>query len=276
MNNNSISTKPQNKNQLRQIPRITGLSSFKAEESTHEYGRHSHAEYAIGVIEAGVSGNEVKGTTYYHPAGSLVLMNPDTVHTGYAVDNNPISYRMFYLDAALYQNLLPDKSHLPYFSDVVVYHPDWGKQLSRLHSQLNSNLDHLCQETALVETFAKLAHHFGRTAPIKNGREPEAIQQIKAYLHAHYQNNISIDELAELTHLNRAYMIRSFRKSVGMPPYTYLLQIRIEEAKKQLSAGHSIADVAQMVGFVDQSHFTRRFKNIVGTTPYQFVRGQNL
>ena len=267
--------KPENKSQLLQLPQIAGLSSFQAYESTHEYGRHSHEEYAIGVIEAGVSGNEVKGTTHYHPAGSLVLMNPDTVHTGYAVDNNPITYRMFYLDETLYRDLLPDNSHLPYFSDVVIYHPDWAKQLISLHRQLNGNFDHLCQETALLETFANLAHHFGRAAPIKNGREPEAIQQIKAYLHAHYQNNVSIDELAELTHLNRAYMIRSFRKSVGMPPHTYLLQIRVEQAKKRLLAGHAIADVAQMVGFVDQSHFTRRFKHIVGTTPYQYVRGQN-
>ncbi len=275
MKNISITTKPQNKSQLRQIPQIAGLSSFQAEGSTHEYGRHSHAEYAIGVIEAGVSGNEVKGTTHYHPAGSLVLMNPDTVHTGYAVNNNPISYRMLYLDETLYRHLLADKAKLPYFSDVVVYDPVWAKQLIQLHTQLSNTTDALQQETALLETFAALAQQYGKTALPPNGHEPEAIRKIKAYLHTHYQDNVSIDELAELTHLNRAYMMRSFRKSMGMPPYTYLLQIRIEEAKRQLAAGRSIADVAQMVGFVDQSHFTRRFKTIVGTTPYQFVRGQN-
>ncbi|WP_319423046.1 helix-turn-helix transcriptional regulator [Pleurocapsa sp. FMAR1] len=58
-------------------------------------------------------------------------------------------------------------------------------------------------------------------------------------------------------------MIRVFRQAVGMPPYTYLNQIRMRKAKQFLSQGMSIADTAIAVGMSDQSHFKRMF----GITP---------
>ena len=52
-----------------------------------------------------------------------------------------------------------------------------------------------------------------------------------------------------------------------MPPHTYLTQIRINYAKRLLRAGVPLAEVAILVGFADQSHFTKHFKRIVGVPP---------
>lgn len=54
--------------------------------------------------------------------------------------------------------------------------------------------------------------------------------------------------------------MRTFRRSIGLSPYAYLTQIRVEAAKKLLNEGASIADVASDIGFTDQSHLTRHFK----------------
>jgi AraC-like DNA-binding protein len=56
----------------------------------------------------------------------------------------------------------------------------------------------------------------------------------KEFLNAHYMQNISIDDLARITQLSRAYLMRSFRHCVGMPPYAYLIQLRIKKAKQLL------------------------------------------
>ena len=74
----------------------------------------------------------------------------------------------------------------------------------------------------------------------------------------------------KITNLNRSYLIRVFRNAVGMPPYTYLNQIRVEKAKRLLRQGMSIADAAITVGMSDQSHLTRHFKKIVGITPGRY------
>lgn len=65
--------------------------------------------------------------------------------------------------------------------------------------------------------------------------------------------------------------MRTFRRSIGLSPYAYLTQIRVEAAKKLLNEGASIADVASDIGFTDQSHLTRHFKRITGVTPGQYL-----
>lgn len=90
---------------------------------------------------------------------------------------------------------------------------------------------------------------------------------MKEYLHDNFSSNVSLEQLAEITRLDRSYLIRVFRQAVGMPPYTYLNQIRVEKAKQFLRQGMAVADVAIAVGMSDQSHLTRHFKRISGITP---------
>ncbi|MEW6734220.1 MAG: helix-turn-helix domain-containing protein, partial [Acidobacteriota bacterium] len=74
--------------------------------------------------------------------------------------------------------------------------------------------------------------------------------------------------------LNCCYLIRAFRNEVGIPPYVYLTQVRIEKAKKLLAKGAPIAEVAVAVGFADQSHLNRFFKRIIGITPGRYAQCQ--
>jgi AraC-like DNA-binding protein len=57
-----------------------------------------------------------------------------------------------------------------------------------------------------------------------------------------------------------------------MPPHAYLESIRIRQAQKLLSKGTPLAQVAYEVGFASQSHFTQRFKQIIGVTPGEYAK----
>jgi AraC-like DNA-binding protein len=83
--------------------------------------------------------------------------------------------------------------------------------------------------------------------------------------------NPSLEQLSALAGLSQYHLVRVFRQETGLPPHTYLTQTRIERAKEQLQAGEPIAAVAATTGFADQSHFTKRFKRIVGVTPGQYI-----
>jgi AraC family transcriptional regulator len=72
--------------------------------------------------------------------------------------------------------------------------------------------------------------------------------------------------------MSRYYFARLFKQSTGLSVHQYLIQCRIERAKQLLKQKKiAIANIATQVGFVDQSHFTRYFKRIVGVTPKGFL-----
>jgi transcriptional regulator GlxA family with amidase domain len=64
--------------------------------------------------------------------------------------------------------------------------------------------------------------------------------------------------------------VRVFQQATGMTPHTYVLDVRIKRARQLLHQGQAIAQVAQATGFVDQSHFHKQFKRILGVTPGQY------
>lgn len=99
---------------------------------------------------------------------------------------------------------------------------------------------------------------------------------MRDYLDEHFGEDVSLDDLSQLVDLDRAYLIRHFRASVGIPPYSYLLQKRIEKAKTLLRSGESPAQVALLVGFSDQSHLNLHFKKVMNVTPGQYARSHYL
>jgi AraC-like DNA-binding protein len=253
---------------------ISGVECLRATALRHHYGRHYHDAYAIGVIDSGVGGNRCRGADHYTPAGSIVTMNPGEAHTGYAAGDRPLSYRMLYISAGAMRTVLPEGAPLPCFPTPCLEDRFWATRIGRLHRCLEVAADAMSQQTHFLEIIGSLCDRSGGGLhQARKGEEPSAVGQIKAYLHAHYTEPVGIDDLACLTGLNRAYLIRSFTRSVGMPPYTYLTQIRVERAKARLAAGGAPADTALAVGFADQSHLNRHFKKITGTTPRLYRLG---
>ena len=91
------------------------------------------------------------------------------------------------------------------------------------------------------------------------------------YISNHLYQEISLSEIAQFIGLTPKYLSTLFNKEVGITLSEYIQNKRIEESKHLLSSStHSILDIATWIGFHDQSHFTRIFKKITGTTPKKF------
>jgi AraC-like DNA-binding protein len=87
------------------------------------------------------------------------------------------------------------------------------------------------------------------------------------------QGCVPLSELANETGLSRFQALRAFKRRFGLAPHAYQLRVRLGIAQKSLREGIPPAHVAAELGFVDQSHFTRHFKQLVGVTPARYVRG---
>lgn len=104
------------------------------------------------------------------------------------------------------------------------------------------------------------------------GTEHKAVKQVREYIESFFTRNISLKELSELTNLSSFYLSRLFKQELGLSIHSYLLQVRVNQAKKILSGGYSASYAATQTGFVDNSHLTRHFKRLVGVTPRQYIR----
>ena len=91
------------------------------------------------------------------------------------------------------------------------------------------------------------------------------------FLEAHLGRSITLDGLASVGGLRRRHTIELFQQTYGVPPHRYLIVARIEAVKTLLRSGVTPAHAASACGFADQSHMSRHFRSIVGTTPARYA-----
>ncbi|MEX3623238.1 AraC family transcriptional regulator [Viridibacillus arvi] len=102
-------------------------------------------------------------------------------------------------------------------------------------------------------------------------------QQAKSitYIHDHYNENISVHDLAALEHYNRSYYSEWFLKETGQLPTVYIQDVRMKKAKELLRDTElPILHIAIQVGLEHQSSFTRLFQKHEGVTPSQYRKNQ--
>jgi AraC-like DNA-binding protein len=125
----------------------------------------------------------------------------------------------------------------------------------------------------MLSVFGQIAQHYLQV-PLKNlGQKPEhqKVARAKEFLIENHRRATSLAELENIVEFSPCHLLRTFRRTVGLTPHDFLTQIRVERAKRLLRLGNTISDIAVDTGFVDQAHFTRRFKAIVGVTPGQYL-----
>lgn len=95
--------------------------------------------------------------------------------------------------------------------------------------------------------------------------------KVVAHIHENYSQNIEVKQMARLANISLSQFERRFTRVLGVPPYEYLLRVRVTAARNLLeSTTYTISHIACEVGFYDHSHFTRIFKRIVGVSPGQY------
>ena len=106
---------------------------------------------------------------------------------------------------------------------------------------------------------------------IENINNFHIIKKSIQYINDNVSTNISLDSVAEYIYLSPSYFSRLFKKEMGINFIDYLNKVRIEESKKYLTdLKISLSDIANTVGFTDQSYYTKVFKKIEGISPGQY------
>ncbi|MEI9991855.1 MAG: AraC family transcriptional regulator [Rhizomicrobium sp.] len=183
------------------------------------------------------------------------------------------------IETAMLDEMIDDEK--PRGRVALCYRHDLGDGAiaGRLH-ELQAELDHpglmgrLYVESLCCEIAVRTARAQAGAPPAavaRGGLTPKRLRLVKDYIEANLVNEITLSDLAGIAGVSYAHFCRAFHASMGMASHQYILRRRIELAKDLLATSKlPIAEIAPTVGFGDQSHLTKHFRRIVGTTPRQF------
>lgn len=256
------------------VNRLDNLEVLKALFYQHSFGRHYHEGYAIGIILEGSETYLCNKKLNVAPRGSIVVVNPGDVHNGHASDTDQgWGYFMIYPHLSLIQKALIqmdlNKEILPVFSKAVFCDNQFAKQLVRFMLSFETMDSKLALEThflKMLHILIKKHAQFSIPEP-KVYKDSARVKKVTEIIHAGYDQNLSLEGLANQVNINPYALLRLFKKQTGISPYLLQTGLRINKAKSCLKSGVSFADTAISCGFTDQSHMIKQFKRWIGVTP---------
>ena len=227
-----------------------------------DYTKHFHRDLGIALIENGsltITFKEQPVTLDNH---SIAIFNPEEIHRSNAIDAE--GYYVLFLNYDWCQEIKKDFL----FSQNIINNQALYNRLKELFYQiLKGNI-----EANQTKLYAYIKELFSRYATLNRKREKDLTVQIKEYVSSHNEEALSVADVAKYIGYDNAYLIRFFKREVGMTLQQYILNEKVNCAKDFLRYSHfrNLSDVAVHSGFFDQSHLNRNFKGLFGTTPKKY------
>jgi AraC-like DNA-binding protein len=267
-----------NRVHYRHVAEMPGLVLGAAQFSTFSFDRHFHLDYHIGLVTQGVQRQRCRGKTVLIGPGCVSLMPPGEIHDGAIDSASGYTLRTFRLSSELLGSVaeeLSDTQREPALPGALLEDPELAMQLVRLFDAMRAagDADSLAVQSEWLRLMNLLLTRSRAIVPLEKSGALSAARwaRVRDYCYAHLSEKITLDALAALCDLGRFQFLRQFKETVGMTPYAWLLRLRLEQACALLSRSpQTVAEVAQGVGFYDQSHFNRAFRQAFGVAPSNY------
>lgn len=102
-----------------------------------------------------------------------------------------------------------------------------------------------------------------------------ALDRTRSYIHNHYNENLTIEQLARMTEVSPKYFVDLFKKTYGKSAMDYVTEVRVNQAKKLMVRSDArLRDIAHQVGYNDEFYFSRKFKKEVGMSPSTYMKNR--
>ena len=238
---------------------ITDLRAYR-------YGPHFHDAWSIGAIDYGACAFTVRDAPHLAQAGDLVVIAPGDVHTG-GTSETPLGYRMLYVEPSWLDDharaLLGAAAAFdgPVIRDPALCAYGWRRWRRKTWTKRPGRAHLAAQPRCCAGTRAPP----GRWRPRMRCSRPAA--------RAHGAGSAcapDLEALARAQARHRTTLVKQFARRYGLPPQAWLRNWRVARAREPLRGGLPLADAAHAVGFADQAHMTRVFKQVYGSTPGVF------
>jgi AraC-like DNA-binding protein len=258
---------------------LAGVETLHAHFVRHRYARHAHECAVIGLVESGVQSYFYLGAHHRTGPGGIFFVNPEEPHTGEPGDANGYVYRALYATSEFISPLFDTgRRRCMNFVNPVIYNPAASANLRQAHSAVERGEPRITCETLLLVALTLLMRlNAGRgPAPDRPKRARYAVRRVRERIDDDPAQEPSLVMLAAMVHMSPYHLAHVFSRETGLPIHIYAEVARIRTAKQLLKRGHAIADVSTQLGYADQSHFTRRYKQFEGVTPGRYQKSARM
>lgn len=255
--------------------------------STAKYGGdwhstlHTHAYTEIFYVVGGSGKFNIEGKLLPVTTDDMVIVNPNVEHTEVSYNQRPLEYIVLGVEGLEY-SAGEDADERWFMTNLQNAREALLHALREMLREIEFKAvgyELICQDLLEV-LILRLMRHAGlqflptKTEHRKPGRKPsKECAAVRHYIDNHFKENINLDMLSELVHVNKYYMVHSFTKEYGISPINYLISRRIEESKYLLSdTDHSLSQISHMLGFSSPSYFSQSFRRLEGMSPMEFRR----
>lgn len=265
------------KGQFRMLRSATaGIDAVEA-ESRHSFARHTHDQFGIGLIYHGGQKSLSGRGMVEAGAGDMITVNPGEVHDGAPIGDAGRSWRMLYFDPSLVSAAAEDisqgRSPVGEFTAPVLHDAEAANHFRALFAAVTAPTT---QDEAIRREERLLLMLSIMLAPggAEQHEGPAAVTAAKTMIDDDPTAAITLADLAAEARLSRFQLVRNFAKAVGLTPHAYIVQRRIDLARRLIGTGMPLAEAAFTAGFADQSHMTRVFVSKYGLSPGAYAEAK--
>lgn len=232
----------------------------------YEISRKELQTFLLFWVQEGSLVMETQGKQWVVKSGELFLLDCRDAHRYYAVEDTHFCWCHFGGgNSEAYFRLFQEKYKNAMSGNYFV------EQNNSCQMLFECLIKKCCSEHRVNMKFLDLFTNLVDRNEKDNNTQERIMLDAKAYIRSNLMEDISLQTLSDRVCMSPYHFARIFKRVTGTSPYEYLLQIRIENAKKLLLlSGLSVEEIAGKCGFHSGSHFIRIFKSRVGMTPYQF------
>lgn len=265
--------------------------------STYPFGQfncHWHPELEIAYILDGSMTYQINQSQHHLTKGDFIFINSNALHSGCMKDNNDCRYVVATFNPTLiygYEKSDIDTHYIfpllnsENFSSFVSHEGDKINvklktlltEIGDLYTEKDSCYE-LYIKSRLCELWSILFLEYKRCEETADTglTEVKQISRLKnalTFIHSHYNESISLDEMAESCHTSKSEFCRIFKKTLHQTPFEYLLRYRIQKSLSLLATDScSITEVADQVGFSGSSYYSEVFRKYMNCSPREYKK----
>ncbi len=228
---------------------------------------HSHAFTELFYVRDGRGEFLLENKIYPISKDDLIIVNPHINHTEISKGTPPLSYFTVGVEGVCFS--FNDQKEYRIFNcrkkeaDLLFYFNSLFQELDKQSEGYEKICNYLLHVLIL-----QLQRITDSPFELITAQHPsKECAYIKRYLDSNYSENITLDHLSALSHLNKYYLSHEFTKYYGISPINYLSRKRIDVCKELLkNTDYGISDIAHLVGFSSQSYLSQSFRKSCGMT----------